>query len=79
MGVHGPWIYQRWDQVPWRSKHPLPTGRSRRAPHIKRNKSTAYGTKYARHIFWEAMILNFWLMTLKKNMVFFSHHEESLC
>jgi hypothetical protein len=20
------WTYQRWDQVPWRSKHPLSTG-----------------------------------------------------
>jgi hypothetical protein len=28
--------YQRWDQVPWRSKHPLPTGRTHHAAHIKR-------------------------------------------
>jgi hypothetical protein len=24
--------YRRWDQVPRRSKHPLPTGRTRREP-----------------------------------------------
>ena len=27
---HGPPKHQRWDQVPWRSEHPLPTGHTRR-------------------------------------------------
>jgi hypothetical protein len=27
-----PRIYRRWDQLPRRSKHPLPTGRTRREP-----------------------------------------------
>jgi hypothetical protein len=26
------WIYQRWDQVPWRSKHPLSIDHTRRKP-----------------------------------------------
>jgi hypothetical protein len=28
------WIYQRWDQVPRRSKHPLMTGHTRREPYV---------------------------------------------
>jgi hypothetical protein len=36
MGVHGPLnIYQRWDQVPWRSEHPLLTSHNRHEPHFK--------------------------------------------
>jgi hypothetical protein len=45
----------------------------------KNNKSTANGTKYARQIFKEAMILTFDKWPLKRIGTFFSHHEESLC
>jgi hypothetical protein len=31
IGVHGPLNISWWDQVPWRNKHPLPTGHTHRS------------------------------------------------
>ncbi|XP_055996543.1 uncharacterized protein LOC125683740 isoform X1 [Ostrea edulis] len=40
-----PWVYQRWDQVPRRSKHPLSTGHIRREPFILISNDGGWSTE----------------------------------
>lgn len=37
-GKTDPWVYHGWNQVPWRSKHPLSMGHTRRGPYISISK-----------------------------------------